>query len=156
MRSIQVLCFRMCLAVFTVCLALMNPLAQAAGSDDSDALEEVREAIDGQDYSQAIKLLQELLADDPQDADALNLMGYSYRKSGQLEQALSYYRQALRIDPKHLGANEYLGELYLQRGELDKAQQRLSVLDGACFLPCEEYTDLKHSIADYRQRKGLN
>ena len=154
-------CFRRLFATFLVCLLAHNPMAQAADSDDPDSpqaklMESAREAIDQQDYPQAIAHLKKVMADDAQNADALNLMGYSHRKSGQLDQAFNYYQKALAIDPEHRGANEYLGELYLQRDQLDKAEQRLAVLDEACFLPCNEYTDIKEAIAGYRKRKGLN
>jgi hypothetical protein len=35
-------------------------------------------------------------------------------------------------------------------GNLDMAEQRLAALDKACFLPCEEYTDLKRAVARYK------
>ena len=61
-----------------------------------------------------------------------------------------YYNEALRIDPKHKGALEYSGELYLMMGDLPKAEQRLTALDKACFLPCSEYKDLKNAVAKYK------
>jgi hypothetical protein len=47
-------------------------------------------------------------------------------------------------------ALEYSGELYLMTGNLPAAEQRLSALDKACFLPCEEFTDLKRAVARYK------
>ncbi len=58
-------------------------------------------------------------------------------------EALAAYNKALALDPKHRGAHEYIGEAYLQLGRLDKAKVHLDALDKLCFLPCEEYTDLK-------------
>ena len=57
------------------------------------------------------------------------------------------------MSPKHRGANEYLGELYLETDQLAKAEERLKVLDGACFLGCEEYDDLKEAIEKYKEKK---
>jgi tetratricopeptide (TPR) repeat protein len=91
----------------------------------------------------------------PDDADVLNLLGYGYRKSGDVDQARGYYLQALAADPKHRGANEYIGELYLETGHLNKAEERLAVLDDDCWLGCEEYTDLKEAIAEYKVKKGI-
>ena len=35
-------------------------------------------------------------------------------------------------------------------GNLAKAEERLAALDKACFLPCEEYKDLKNAVARYK------
>jgi tetratricopeptide (TPR) repeat protein len=63
------------------------------------------------DFDAAIPILTAVTQKDPNNPDALNLMGYSLRKTGQTQLALEYYNKALSLMPKHLGANEYLGEL---------------------------------------------
>ena len=68
-------------------------------------------------------LLQQVVAKEPQNADAYNLMGFATRKSGNPNGSLQYYTQALRIDPKHLGANEYIGEAYLMLDRPAEAEQ---------------------------------
>ncbi len=161
MKIIKRLSFKTLLATVLVGLlglGSMNVLANSSDSDtpESAAMDSARKAIGDNDYATAIGHLKKALADDSQSANALNLMGYSLRKTGKLDQAFDFYQKALEIEPEHLGANEYLGELHLQRDELDKAEQRLAVLDDACFLPCEEYTELKEAITEYRKRKGLN
>jgi Flp pilus assembly protein TadD len=130
----------------------------AGGGDDSAPASEyslAKKALDDGDYDVAINKLARLHEEDPDDADVLNLLGYGYRKSGDFDQARGYYLQALAIDPKHRGANEYIGELYLETGHLDKAEERLGVLDDDCWLGCEEYTDLKEAIAEYKVEKGI-
>ncbi|HSC62057.1 MAG TPA: tetratricopeptide repeat protein [Caldimonas sp.] len=89
---------------------------------------------------------------DPASAEWNNLMGYSLRKAdaANAAEAEKYYNEALRIEPRHRGALEYSGELYLMTGNLAKAEERLAALDKACFLPCEEYTDLKKAVARYK------
>ncbi len=89
---------------------------------------------------------------DPSSADWNNLMGYSLRKADPANagEAEKFYDEALRIEPRHRGALEYSGELYLIIGNLAKAEERLAALDKACFLPCEEYTDLKRAVARYK------
>ncbi|WP_395699044.1 tetratricopeptide repeat protein [Aquabacterium sp.] len=89
---------------------------------------------------------------DTGSADWNNLMGYSHRKAKTPDYAAAerYYNEALRIDPKHRGALEYSGELYLMLGDLPKAEARLATLDKACFLPCEEYKDLKEAVARFK------
>lgn len=133
--------------------------ARAAGGDDDSAPTSeyslAKKALDDGDYDVAINKLARLHENDPDDADVLNLLGYGYRKTGDFDQARGYYLQALAVDPKHRGANEYIGELYLETGHLDKAEERLAVLDDDCWLGCEEYTDLKEAIAEYKVEKGV-
>ena len=105
----------------------------------------VKAMVDNGQFDQALPKLQELDKDSPNNPDVLNLMGYTYRKTGHTDEALDYYNRALNLEPKHLGANEYLGELYLELKQPGKAKERLAVLKAACG-NCEEYQDLKAKI----------
>ncbi len=109
-------------------------------------LASAQQKIDAGDYRGAIPILTDIIKADPNNADALNLMGFSLRKTGQTDLALQYYTKALALMPKHLGANEYLGELYVELGQVDKAKERLAVLQAACG-NCEQARDLTAFIA---------
>ena len=115
-----------------------------------DKLSAVRAQIAAKNWSGAIDELKRV--NDTGNADWNNLMGYSLRKAStpDFAGAEQFYDEALRIDPKHRGALEYSGELYLMMGNLEMAEQRLAALDKACFLPCEEYSDLKRAVARYK------
>jgi predicted Zn-dependent protease len=102
--------------------------------------------VDAGQYAAALPQLNALDQKTPQNADVLNLIGFSLRKTGHPDQALDYYGRALALQPEHLGANEYLGELYLELKQPGKAQERLAVLEKACG-NCEEYQELKEKIA---------
>jgi tetratricopeptide (TPR) repeat protein len=121
-----------------------------APSNAPDKLSAARAEIKAERWKAAIDELVKV--NDTGSADWNNLMGYSWRKakSPDYQAAERYYTEALRIDPKHRGALEYSGELYLMLGDLAKAEERLAALDKACFLPCEEYTDLKKAVAKYK------
>ncbi len=108
--------------------------------------------IDRERYRDAIPILERLVAKNPADTDALNELGYSHRELGHEQRALNYYLQALAIQPEHVGANEYLGELYLTMKDLPKAEERLAVLQKVCG-NCEEFSELKEKIADYRAKQ---
>ncbi len=82
--------------------------------------------------------------------DVLNYMGFSNRKLGHYDLALSYYGQALMLDPHHRGANEYLGELYIEMGRLDDARRQLAVLDRLCPYGCAEREELQRWIVAAR------
>jgi Flp pilus assembly protein TadD len=125
-------------------------LAVDSAPDKADALGPARAQIAEKKWDGAIAELKRVNA--TESADWNNLMGYSLRKRSAPDLAGSerYYDEALRLDPKHRGALEYSGELYLILGNLPKAEQRLATLDKVCVLPCEEYTDLKKSVARYK------
>ena len=94
-------------------------------------------------YLKAYDKFEKAYAKDKKNADILNYLGYTLRKTGDLEQAEIYYLKGLELDTKHLGINEYLGELYVQTGRIELAKERLEVLKGC---KCEEYEELKELI----------
>jgi len=94
-------------------------------------------------YLKALDKLEKAYAKDKKNADILNYLGYSLRKTGNLEKAEIFYLKGLKLDAGHLGINEYLGELYVQTGRMELAKERLEVLNGC---KCEEYDELKELI----------
>lgn len=128
------------------------PSAPAAAAPASPgaapgSLEEAEFRVNAGDFRAAIPLLSAIVQRDPRNADALNLMGFSLRKTGQFDLALQYYNAALAIDSQNLGANEYLGELYVQMGQLAKAKRQLAILTAACGANCPQTQDLEAAIA---------
>lgn len=110
--------------------------------------------IDQEKYAEAVVKLEAIVAENPDNADAWNYMGYAERKQGRFEPALVAYSKALAIDPKHDAANEYVGELYLRMDQPEKAREHLAILDSNCFFLCEEYNQLKAAIDAYEASKG--
>jgi tetratricopeptide (TPR) repeat protein len=108
-------------------------------------LEAGRQAVEAQNWKVAIEDFDRAAVRDPKNADAQNLLGYSWRKSGNLD--------ALRIDPGHKGAHEYIGEAYLMVNNLPKAEEHLTRLDKLCFLPCSEYSELKKAVEKYKSSR---
>ena len=94
-------------------------------------------------YLKAYDKFEKAYNKDKKNADILNYLGYTLRKTGNLEQAEIYYLKGLELDFKHLGINEYLGELYVQTNRIELAKKRLEVLSGC---NCEEYEELKELI----------
>jgi len=131
-------------------LALGSAWAADTAPAKPDTLSAARTLIAQKKWSAAVDELKKV--NDVGSADWNNLMGYSLRKGlpPDYAGAEKFYNEALRIDPKHRGALEYSGELYLITDDLPKAEQRLATLDKVCTLPCEEYTDLKKSVARYK------
>lgn len=138
----------------SVILVATTANAFAMASNDApapanSAYDQAVKLVEVQDFKGAAALLTGFVGTDPTNADAWNYLGYSERKLGNFPGALAAYGKALALQPEHRGANEYLGELYLQMGDLAKAKERLAVLDKACWLPCDEYSELKGQIDAY-------
>ncbi|MBB3964864.1 tetratricopeptide repeat protein [Rhizobium metallidurans] len=113
---------------------------------DGPDLTSVRAKIAAKDYQAALTELRGL-AEDNQQADVYNLLGYTLRMTGDYETSLTYYTKALDLQPDHKAAREYLGELYLQTGKPDKANEQLASLKQLCPAGCEELEDLQQAIA---------
>lgn len=116
-------------------------------------IDQANQAIKDKNWSRAIEHLNLAIARDDKNAEAYNLKGYSERMSGNLDAAFKDYERALELDPEHRGAHEYIGEAYLMAGNLAKAEEHLATLDKLCFFPCEEYTDLKAAISEYKAKQ---
>ena len=108
-------------------------------------------AIKAWKWTEAIGHLEKALALNPTNANAHNLLGYAYRNLKKYDKALKHYNQALKIDPEHRGAHEYIGQAYLQMKKLAEAQKHLDALDNICFMPCDEFDELKAAVATYRK-----
>lgn len=108
-------------------------------------------AVKRKDWPRAIAHMSAVLLHDDRNADAWNYMGYAYRQMGDMDNSFKHYEKALQLNPRHRGAHEYLGEAYLQVGQLAQAEEHLKVLDKLCWLPCEQYSDLKEKILAYKR-----
>jgi tetratricopeptide (TPR) repeat protein len=91
-----------------------HPAAVASPTLEADAYHQGVAATKQKDYPQAVELFQKAMQSDPHNPDVLNMLAFSLRKSGHLDEAFDYYRQALEIKPQFPEAREYLGEAHLQ------------------------------------------
>jgi tetratricopeptide (TPR) repeat protein len=101
-------------------------------------------ALDGE-YEWALDVLE--LVGNQQDPDVLNMQGYSHRKAGRLDVAITFYRKALALRPDFVRAREYLGEGYVAAGRTDLAQLELAEIKLRCGTSCHEYQALAKAIA---------
>jgi Flp pilus assembly protein TadD len=142
------------LMVFVFGLISMIGLpALAAGTSDGSssaaatpsAYDEAKAAVDSANFTAALPMLMRLTKAEPQNADAWNLLGFTYRKLGQLDDSNTAYLTVLSINPNHLGALEYQGELFITTGKIDAAKANLVKLQGLCGT-CEEAADLEKAL----------
>ena len=115
-------------------------------STDAPDLTSVRAKIKAQDDAAALTELRDL-AEDVQQADVYNLLGFTLRKTGDFKTSLTYYTKALELQPDHKAAREYLGELYVETGNIEKANEQLAILVKLCPGGCEEREDLQKAIS---------
>lgn len=140
------------ITVFGLLFVGTGPLL-AAGTEDTaadtetgaSAYDTAKVAVDAMDYATAKPILVQLTLDEPGNADAWNLLGYSNRKLGIMDAAAVAYETALKINPGHLGALEYQGEMYVELGKLELARANLEALKGLCGT-CEQYEDLEKAL----------
>ena len=147
------------LAAITLVVAAVATAGAVDGDDDPNVARDpsyvsARQAIRGGHYTDAIRLLSEALARDPNDADTHNMLGFAFRKRGDLDRAFAHYREALRLQPDHRGAHEYIGEAYLMAGDLARAEEHLATLNRLCRTRCEERDDLQAAIDHFKTRAG--
>jgi len=114
-----------------------------------------RKSIEAKDFKAAVGQLTKAVQEEPKNADAHSMLGYSYRKLGTFDKSMEHYQTALKIDSSHRSAHEYLGELYLEMNQPENAEKQLAALKKACpfFGKCEEYEDLKKAVDSYKAKK---
>jgi tetratricopeptide (TPR) repeat protein len=77
---------------------------------------------------EAVKELKEILAIDPESAEAHALLGIAYRATGAPEmmgEAVAELRQAIDLDPKFAPARYFLANIYRELGRNERAREEL-------------------------------
>ena len=124
----------------------------SSSSDDpspyspTSRFKDINKLIKLEKFVEAHKMLKSLKKVNTDEADRLNLLGFTARKSGDLDAAGDYYQQALALNPRHTGALEYQGELFIQLGKIELAKANLAKIDKICWLPCNAERELKKAI----------
>jgi tetratricopeptide (TPR) repeat protein len=96
----------------------------------------------------AISVMEQLIKVNPDHAEALNFVGYSWADSDRnLEQALSYITRAMELKPDNGYIQDSLGWVYYKLGDLERAR---SELIGALKLLPEDPYILEHMGDVYR------
>jgi Tfp pilus assembly protein PilF len=144
-----------CLSILMASNLYAVDMATVDAPTVAERMSNAREAIKAKDWKRALAELKVAVRDEPRNADAHNLLAYSYRKQAKpdLPNAFEHYNIALKLNPNHRGAHEYLGEAYLMDRKPAEAEKHLADLEKICGnRTCEEYTDLSRAIADYKTR----
>ena len=105
------------------------------------------EALQRLDYAMAITHLQQVVTNQPDNADAQNALGFAYVAARRYTLAMKHLSEALRLDPKHVGAHENIGRAYVALGKKAKAREHLAALQRLCSQGCDEQRNLAKAIA---------
>ena len=77
-------------------------------------------------FDQAEETFKKVLANDPNNAVALNYLGYMLADRGmRLEEALNYIKKAVQLDPQNGAYLDSLGWAYFKMGNMDMAEENL-------------------------------
>ncbi len=99
----------------------------------------------------AERMLRQLLAAEPGNANALNYLGYMLAVRGeQLDEAIRLVRRALDAEPDNGAYLDSLGWAHYRRGDLDDAEKYLAA--AAAKLP--ENSEVQDHLGDLFARKG--
>ena len=97
-----------------------------------------------------IKQMKDILEIAPDDANALNYLGYTYADMGiNLDEARQLIEKALQIEPDNGYITDSLGWVYYQKGDYDKA---IALLIRAVELSPDDSILLEHLGDAYRQK----
>jgi len=120
----------------------------------SSAIDDARKLIEMGSFGSAIWQLKQLLKESPNNADAHNLLAFSYRSLKKFDEAEKHYERALRLDPDHAGAYAYQGVLFLETGRPEKARRNLERIREICGRGCSEYQNLRDAIQQMAASSG--
>ena len=135
----------MALSTFLAVPALAAGTSDGSSATAAASYAEAKAMVDEGNFVAALPNLIALTKADAKNADAWNLLGFTYRKLGQLEDSDAAYLTVLSINPDHLGALEYQGELFITTGKLDEAKANLGKLQALCGT-CEQAQDLEAAL----------
>ena len=143
--------------LLTFALTLL-PTAHAADTESSPAKDAAsadyvagKTAVEGKQWKLAVDHFKRATLQDPKNADAWNMLGYSSRWAGKYPEAFDAYARALALEPNHRGANSYLGVAYVRTNDLVKARAQLAKVESICGnKECDYYKLLDKAIAEYK------
>lgn len=101
--------------------------------------------------SDAEKRYRAALAANPQDVDALQLLGVSLFQMGRASQAMDLVRRALAIDPRHLGALVNWGTILRASGQLGASRDAFQEAARLHSNSCEAWNGLGFVLLEMAQ-----
>jgi tetratricopeptide (TPR) repeat protein len=110
----------------------------------------------------AVRLFEQLVKDEPNNASAHYFKGLAYAQKGQAQIARESLYKASALDPRLIKANLLLGELHLSAGNIEEVQAQCERvfkihpnyppalnLSGRAFMLANKYTEAKKVYTQY-------
>ena len=110
-----------------------RPTGGSNGGGSDEAVELYNEGVDAvnaRDYDRALDRFKKALKKDKRNPDILNMVAYSYRKTGDLEKAFEHYEKALDRRKDFPQAREYLAEAHIQAALVQASLLHEAGVDG--------------------------
>ena len=121
-----------------------TPKPETSSQPESTELYKLGQAAaDQKDFALALSYFQKARKADPKDPEVLNMLAYSLRKTGKIDEAIETYKEALKLRPEFPEAREYLGEAYVQA-----ALREVETLRGYGGEASEELEELIEAIQE--------
>ena len=124
----------------------------AAASDS--AIESAAKALDQEDYAKAAELLEQVVADEPENYNARFNLAFAYTEIKQLGKAIEHYEIVVRQQPELTSARANLSSLLMQQEEFSQAIAHLEVLATARRDDFEAQFFYAHALVRAGQHEG--
>jgi tetratricopeptide (TPR) repeat protein len=89
---------------------------------EKSAFEKARQCMDLLNYKKAVFYFGEALKEKPPREEIRTYQGYSYFKSGKINEAVDVLNKEIKLSPENLNAYILLGYIYYEHGNLNKAE----------------------------------
>ncbi|NJN87873.1 MAG: tetratricopeptide repeat protein [Leptolyngbyaceae cyanobacterium SL_7_1] len=101
--------------------AIAVPPAPAPSLSANQALALARQRFQAGEYEASLQLCQRVLRQQPQNLDALEILGLVYCQLGDYEQVIAPYQQLLALKPDLPNVHHNLGMAWAELGQLEQA-----------------------------------
>ena len=119
--------------LIALCVVIVLMLSRVAGAQQEAAgpgpldvpavMQQGYEALEQEDYDQAIQLLNEYIVQKPKDEEAYLHLGNAYFEKEMLDSAILQYKKALELKSKYWQALYRLGYAYYGQGKYEEADK---------------------------------
>jgi lipoprotein NlpI len=102
---------------YALCLFLILPLVARADTP-KELLEKAKAALQKNERTEALKLVEQAIAADAKNADAFSLRGEVRMANRQFDKAAADYSQALELNPESVAVYDQRGTAYFKMGRI--------------------------------------